>query len=1189
MAPTQVLKTVLWFSLAALVLPACGALAGADADTVGGSDALLSLTGTKVKMKMDVVVSLLPTKVCGVDADCASMDDGDKCNGLWSCQSGKCHPKADSAVSCDDAYDLPCERNTCEPSTGVCARLAIGDGGVCSAPGCAAPGTCSGGACKPGAPRTCETGYGCDGNTGACVLPTGTCADAVLVDAFPYSILASTDDLAVPTPQEGNCSPTSEQRGPGYRHLYRVKAQAHVNYMISLNNSADVGVLLLGVTSVGTSETCSDQTGCQSKQSKDNARTFRPMADGSFYIAVLRTDVQNHPHPGYHLTITPSCVGGAGCPDAAEHPCGYNVCGAACGGTCDAGEVCKDNRCRDAGDICETAIPLVHVSTLWSAAGNSHPLIDYALHTSDAGCQTAVIYGVQTVVPTGAPPLAKSESVFSFIPATTGDYTIMAQKTGQLWLGDRCNGANCLDTGVNANLGTVQHPEFASKLLTTLVAGHEYRIYAAPLLHQAGTPFVTACKRTCTGVPACSDDGCGGICETCPDGSPCQEGANHAFTCCIPQCDGKNCGNNGCGGTCGDCGAESYCKPNQTCCVPNCAAKTCGNNGCGGSCGSCPEDSKCLFPGGACCVPNCAGKECGFNGCQPANCNSLTQPCAENYLCGIGICPNNRPCEANSTCCVPNCSAKVCGSDGCGGSCGATACTSCAPDGKSCCDGQCDGKQCGTDACGKSCGACPSDKACDGTTKMCVPPPGDACANALLVGPLPYSGSGNTTFAAGDYSAVLCQFGGLWGKGSRDQVWAFTPTTTGNYSISLNADFDAALYVVDSCTALPPKCQVGTIQPASAIADPLVVNLKAGVTWHIIVDGIDNAPPGAAGAYTLKIDAAKPAGPVCGNGTCDSGETSSTCLADCPMAADAGATDVGAADAGSAPDTVDDIGANGPASLEFAAWALPPDAPTAANYTVGADTVADNTTGLVWQRNLPATANRAAAIAYCDSLVLATASDWRLPTRIELLSIVNTAKAMPVIDTAIFPGVPGGSFYSPVPFWTTSTDVQDPGYGWPVDFAYGAIQATSFATVAQVRCVRAGKSPPLQHYTVQTDTVKDNATGLVWQRVPSEVPGSLSDAIAVCNGLKLVPYSSGWRLAGKKELETLVDVTIAQPAVPGIFQLGGFTGFWANAVPANSTELGYQLFMGYGGTILMQFAPISNPAPQGAAWCVHGP
>ena len=78
---------------------------------------------------------------------------------------------------------------------------------------------------------------------------------------------------------------------------------------------------------------------------------------------------------------------------------------------------------------------------------------------------------------------------------------------------------------------------------------------------------------------------------------------------------------------------------------------------------------------------------------------------------------------------------------------------------------------------------------------------------------------------------------------------------------------------------------------------------------------------------------------------------------------------------------------------------------------LGDGTVQDKVTGLLWQKAIDATTQKLVwqdAKSYCAALPLA-GHTWRLPTRIELLSIVDFTRVGPAIDSKAFPGVPGSA------------------------------------------------------------------------------------------------------------------------------------------------------------------------------------
>ena len=126
-------------------------------------------------------------------------------------------------------------------------------------------------------------------------------------------------------------------------------------------------------------------------------------------------------------------------------------------------------------------------------------------------------------------------------------------------------------------------------------------------------------------------------------------------------------------------------------------------------------------------------------------------------------------------------------------------------------------------------------------------------------------------------------------------------------------------------------------------------------------------------------------------------------------------------------------------------------APNLESYTDNGDgTVADNVTGLMWQQVVPTTTYTwTNAIAYCPSLTLGGHSDWRLPKRVELVSIVDLGKDSPAIDTAYFIATPTSRA-----FWSSSQTAGGTAYAWQVDFNFGLVQNSSVQDGCYVRCVR---------------------------------------------------------------------------------------------------------------------------------------
>lgn len=129
---------------------------------------------------------------------------------------------------------------------------------------------------------------------------------------------------------------------------------------------------------------------------------------------------------------------------------------------------------------------------------------------------------------------------------------------------------------------------------------------------------------------------------------------------------------------------------------------------------------------------------------------------------------------------------------------------------------------------------------------------------------------------------------------------------------------------------------------------------------------------------------------------------------------------------------------------EWALWSVS----AAPNLTAGVDTVFDNVTQLTWQRVAsPDKYNQTDAKAHCTALEL-EGTGWRLPTRIELHSIVDYSKPGPAIDTTAFTNAIG-AFY-----WSASPAAGFNNGAWRVDFNKGVVEADLGGLVYNVRCVR---------------------------------------------------------------------------------------------------------------------------------------
>jgi len=196
-----------------------------------------------------------------------------------------------------------------------------------------------------------------------------------------------------------------------------------------------------------------------------------------------------------------------------------------------------------------------------------------------------------------------------------------------------------------------------------------------------------------------------------------------------------------------------------------------------------------------------------------------------------------------------------------------------------------------------------------------------------------------------------------------------------------------------------------------------------------------------------------------------------------------------------------------------------------------ADVVLDKVTGLTWQANVSdATFAPAGAVQYCADLRAGDYCDWRLPSRIELVSLVDFTRSDSALDGSSFPDTEGS-------FLTASTA---DGYRWRVGSDGGTRMLTeALATVSRVRCVRAEERPlPDPRYSFEgtspDDTATDHGTGLIWQRRPSMTTFTFADAQTHCASLSL-GGTGGFRVPSMKELQTVLDERASSYVDPEVF------------------------------------------------------
>lgn len=210
------------------------------------------------------------------------------------------------------------------------------------------------------------------------------------------------------------------------------------------------------------------------------------------------------------------------------------------------------------------------------------------------------------------------------------------------------------------------------------------------------------------------------------------------------------------------------------------------------------------------------------------------------------------------------------------------------------------------------------------------------------------------------------------------------------------------------------------------------------------------------------------------------------------------------------------------------------------SYTATLTTMKDSVTSLVWELTPEAsTKTQAQAVAYCDALQLAGQSDWRLPTRLEYVSVLDegmgSGYGMP----------PAVSIDTVGAQWTASATGTAANQFFLMNDQLGTWTVAVDTTKLGARCVRG----PVTGGSLQVDTdvVTDPTTKLVWQ-VTALDPAARNwqEALAYCQALSHADKED-WRLPNIKELATLVDeaATVA-PAIRVEYGADAPAQYWSS-------------------------------------------
>lgn len=228
------------------------------------------------------------------------------------------------------------------------------------------------------------------------------------------------------------------------------------------------------------------------------------------------------------------------------------------------------------------------------------------------------------------------------------------------------------------------------------------------------------------------------------------------------------------------------------------------------------------------------------------------------------------------------------------------------------------------------------------------------------------------------------------------------------------------------------------------------------------------------------------------------------------------------------------------------------------SYTNNGDgTTTDTVTELMWQQVDGGEMTVESAAIYCNDLVLGGYSDWRLPSPIELFSILNHQNNNPAMNTTFFPS--RGAEY----WWTSVYENNSTTKVWCTNAGGGIGNHPKTETISaggikkfHARAVRGINTPTTitNHFTDNGDgTIKDNLTQLTWQKVPNTSIVTWEQALAYAEGLSL-GGASDWRMPNIKELQSLTNELATNPAVfTPYFNNLGVHFYWSSTTLPNQT------------------------------------
>lgn len=227
----------------------------------------------------------------------------------------------------------------------------------------------------------------------------------------------------------------------------------------------------------------------------------------------------------------------------------------------------------------------------------------------------------------------------------------------------------------------------------------------------------------------------------------------------------------------------------------------------------------------------------------------------------------------------------------------------------------------------------------------------------------------------------------------------------------------------------------------------------------------------------------------------------------------------------------------------------------------GNGTVTNTDTGLTWQQlGSESQMTWEEALNYASSLDLAGCTDWRVPNRKELQSIVDRSQRNPAIDSILFP-------QTHAEFYWSSSKKRHSGLVWGVEFYKGRNSLASFNSPHYVRVVSNGCS---LDFTPPELLATDPAAAAAGQSVAAAITATFSENIDPATVVG-TSFNLGAGVSGSLSLSGAVATFT--PAAP----LDYNTSYTATIVGSVADMAGNPLGSDYVWTFTTETAPDSVP------------